>query len=91
MQKQKILKDSEGSEESLWLSVIGRALAYQCLNSAEIQEKNMGDRAAFLTALGLPRKNVAAMLDTTVESIGVQMTKRSKNKKKKAKNAKNKK
>ena len=90
-QKQKKPKVSEGNEDSRWLSVIGRALAYQCLNSAEIKDKRMGEKAAFLTALGLPRKDVAAMLGTSVESIGVQLTKRRKNKGKRAKNAKSKK
>jgi len=85
-------KTSKAAEDSVWLSVVGRALAYQCLNSSEIKDKTLGERAGFLTALGLPREDVAAMLNTTVESVRVQLSKKKKKKKhKRSKDAKGKK
>lgn len=55
--------------EELWLSIIGRSLALLCLKNAELPDDSLGAKARFLESLGLPRKDVAAMLNTTPASI----------------------
>jgi len=68
------------TDDGIWLSVIGRALAFQCLESSGLRTKPMGEQVKFLTALGLPRKDVAAMLDTSEESVRVQLSQKKKSK-----------
>ncbi len=62
---------TEENQESSWLSVIGRCLAYLCYKKADLDDKNLTDRAAFLCSLGLSRADCAAMLGTTKETIRV--------------------
>ena len=57
------------SPHQVWLPVIGRSLAYLCMNSANLGDKRLVEKAKFLEALGLDRRHVAAMLDTTPASI----------------------
>ena len=52
-----------------WLPVIGRSLAFLCVHAGDLKEESLGERAALLEALGVGRKEVAAMLGTTYASI----------------------
>jgi hypothetical protein len=49
--------------------LIGKALAYLCLQVGDLKNKNLADKAAFLESLGLDRKEAAGMLGTTAASI----------------------
>ena len=62
------MTDQEGTYQR-WIPVVGRSLAYLCLHAGELKEKNLGEKAAFLEALGIERGEVAAMLGTTYASI----------------------
>jgi hypothetical protein len=59
------------SEDATWLGVIGRSLAYLALHRAELGNSDKGEQALFLEGLGLPREDVAAMLNTSADSIAV--------------------
>jgi len=63
--------EDRNSEEADWLSVIARSLAFICLDKANLREKPVGEQAEFLQNLGLPRKDAANMLNTTVNSLQV--------------------
>jgi hypothetical protein len=82
------------ANQDRWLSVIGRSLAYICLNSEGATEKNIQQKAQFLESLGLSRADAAAMLGTTPASI-TELHRRARNTKgkrgKAANGAKNKK
>ena len=69
-------------DDSEWMPVIGKALAYLCLTGAEMRDEPMLTQARFLEGLGLPRRDVAQMLGTTVDSLGAQ----ERNQKKRRKN-----
>lgn len=56
-------------EAADWPSVVGRALAFLCLSQADLRDKKLSEQAQFLEALGLPRKEAAALLGTTAASI----------------------
>ena len=56
-------------QQSEWLAVIARALAFLCLGQADLQKKNKSEQAQFLEGLGLSRRDVAEMLGTTPASI----------------------
>ena len=58
-------------EQVTWLAVVGRSLAYLALHRAELGNSEKGEQALFLEGLGLPREDVAAMLNTSVDSIAV--------------------
>jgi hypothetical protein len=60
------------TDEGSWLPVIGRSLALLCLTATDTREEPMLVQAKFLEGLGLPRRDVAAMLGTTVDSLGAQ-------------------
>lgn len=78
------------ADETPWLAIIGRSLAYLALHRQELGNAGVGEKAAFLEALGLPRADVAAMLGTSVESVGVLLRRKKKNRggrREKAKNA----
>lgn len=55
--------------EKVWLPVIGRALAYQCMRNADLGSKTIGEKAQFLQGLGLEAGDAAAMLGTTAASV----------------------
>lgn len=59
-------------DDTEWMPVIGRSLAYLCLTAAEMRDEPMLGQAHFLEALGLSRREVAQMLGTSVDSIGAQ-------------------
>jgi hypothetical protein len=58
-----------------WLRVIGRSLAFLCLAQADMRDKGVGEQATFLHALGLERADIAQILNTTEESVRVQLHK----------------
>jgi hypothetical protein len=55
-----------------WMPVIAKSLAHLCLTRAEMRDESMLTQARFLEGLGLPRREVAQMLGTTVDSLGAQ-------------------
>lgn len=58
-----------------WIPVIGRSLAYLCMHAGEFKGKNLADKATFLQALGIERREVAGMLGTTYGSITETLSK----------------
>ena len=64
-----------------WIPVIARSLAYLCIQAGELKDKSLGDKAAFLEAAGIERKDVAAMLGTTYGSISETLSKAKRSKK----------
>jgi hypothetical protein len=67
-------------EEQTWLPVIAKSLAIMALHKNELGNSQMGEKAAFLESLGIPRPDVAEMLGSTAESLSV-MAARAKKKK----------
>jgi hypothetical protein len=61
-----------------WNPFIGRALAYLCLHFADLGKKSILDQADFLMALGLPRRDAAAVLGSSDESLRVLANQRAK-------------
>lgn len=53
----------------LWLPIIGRALANIVVRSSDVRDRSMAEKAQVLERLGLPRKETAALLDTSEGSI----------------------
>jgi hypothetical protein len=72
-----------------WLPIIGRTLAGQYLHTALPANATIAEKARTLEALGLDRKDIAAMLNTTTASI-TELLRLAKIKKGKKKNAKKK-
>ena len=64
-----------------WVPVIARSLAYLCIQVGELKEKSLADKAAFLEAAGIGRKDVAAMLGTTYGSVTETLSKAKRNRK----------
>jgi CRP-like cAMP-binding protein len=73
-----------------WIPVIARSLAYLCVQVGELKDKGLTERAAFLEAAGVDRKDVAAMLGTTYGSISEMLSKAKRGKKGGKKNGKRK-
>ena len=67
-------------EDSPWLAVIGRSLAYLALHRQELGNAGVTEKAEFLEALGMPRNEVATILRTSEKSIS-ELLRRQKNKK----------
>jgi hypothetical protein len=63
--------EDRNDEKTDWPSVIARSLAFICLDKANLRDKPVGEQAEFLQNLGLPRKDAANMLNTTVNSLQV--------------------
>ena len=59
-----------------WTEVIAKTLAYLVVNSAGQKDKKVTEKATFLMGLGLPRKDAAAVLGSTDESLRVNLGKR---------------
>jgi hypothetical protein len=68
-----------------WLPVIGRSLAYLCLDIARQREpdrfKEVLDKVEFLEGLGLPQADAAEAAGSTAESVRVARYNKSKAKK----------
>jgi len=65
---------AQADDDSQWLAVIGRALAFLCLSAADLRDKGFADQGALLEALGVPRRDAARMLGTSEESLRVMVT-----------------
>ena len=52
-----------------WQAVIGRALAFICLAQADIRDKGLAEQTQFLEGLGLSRKEAAALLGSSADSL----------------------
>lgn len=65
----------------LWLAVIGRSLAFLCLELGKSNDKTLAEKAMLLEALGLARAESAAMLGTTYASITETLSKLKRTKK----------
>lgn len=63
------------------LAAIAKALAYLCVNSPEMRKQSLGEKAKFLRSLGFPDKDVAALLNTSENSIRVLISLSKKSKK----------
>jgi hypothetical protein len=60
-------------EDTQWLAVIGRSLAFLALHAAELRGKEMGDQAVLLSTLGLNNDEIAKLVGSTAESIRVTL------------------
>jgi hypothetical protein len=67
--------DSTKDEDGTWLPVIGRSLAYLCLNRAQQAKpddfSNVLDKVKFLTNLGLPVADAAHIAGSNPASVRV--------------------
>jgi hypothetical protein len=64
-----------------WVPVIARSLAYLCVQVGELKDKSLAEKAAFLEAAGIERKEVAALLGTTYGSVTETLSKAKRTKK----------
>lgn len=60
-------------EDTQWLAVIGRSLAFLALHAAELRGKEMGDQAVLLNTLGLNNDEIAKLVGSTAESVRVTL------------------
>jgi hypothetical protein len=78
------MADEEPKEYATWLPVIGRSLAYLCLDTAKRRDpdkyKEVLDKVKFLEGLGLPAKDAAEASGSTAESVRVSKYNKSKGK-----------
>jgi SOS response regulatory protein OraA/RecX len=72
-------------EENPWLEVIGRALAYQCLNNDQAKNGSVLQQAQFLERLGVPPEARAAIIGSSEASLK-ELARQQKNKKRGSKN-----
>jgi hypothetical protein len=68
------------AEETNWLSVIGRALAFVCLSQGDLRDKSLAAQGEFLEALGMSRREAAWMLGTTEETLRTNINRARKSK-----------
>ena len=71
-----------------WLAVIGRALAQISMHLAQVSDKTISERAAFLSNLGLERNEIAVMVGSSTASISELLRQRSKKEEANAKSKK---
>ncbi len=64
-------KTSRDTTEDYWQEIIGRSLAYLCLQSSDARDKGLHEKAEFLEQLGLTRSDCAELLGTTTDSLKV--------------------
>lgn len=67
------------------LSTIAKTLAYLCMTSTDMKNQSVRDKAKFLRSLGFADKDVAALLNTSENSIRVLISLGKKSKQKKSK------
>ncbi len=81
-----------GRSEAMWLSVIGRTLAYLCMKEVERLKRFDGvlERVDFLESLGLPTADAAKAVGSSKASVD-ELRRLQRNRKKDGKNAKTKK
>jgi len=68
------LSNHEASYQQ-WIPVVARSLAYLCIQVGELKDKSLAEKAMFLEAAGIERKDVAAMLGTTYGSVSETLSK----------------
>lgn len=73
--------DDQKQTYEQWIPVIARSLAYLCIQVGELKDKSLADKATFLEAAGIERKDVAAMLGTTYGSVSETLSKAKRTKK----------
>jgi hypothetical protein len=56
-------------EDSGWVGVIGRSLAFLCLIEADLRDKDLATQGHFLESLGISRNDAAALLNTSYASL----------------------
>ena len=64
-----------------WLMVIGKALAYLCVQEASKTDKHLPDipsRVKFLEGIGLSTQDAAQLLGTTANSVRTNMRQKGK-------------
>ena len=61
----------DAQDDSGWLAVIGRSLAFLCLHSADMADEDLATKSNFLTSIGLPLRDAAVMLNTSQDSLRV--------------------
>jgi len=59
-----------------WTEVIAKALTYLVVSSPGLKDKKVTEKAAFLMGLGLARKDAAAVLGSTDDSLRVNLPKK---------------
>ena len=66
--------------EQLWLQVIGRALAYLCVQQASKEDpvrfKELLPKVEFLQSIGLSQSDAAELLGSTKNSVQVLMSRK---------------
>jgi hypothetical protein len=62
---------NDGETDNKYLQTIAKALAYLCIASTDLKDSSIGDKAQFLRRLGFPDRDVAALLNTSENSIRV--------------------
>ena len=67
------------------LATIAKALAYLCITSTDMKDQTVRSKAQFLRSLGFADKDVAAVLNTSENSIRVLISRSKKSKQKKSK------
>jgi len=58
-------------QQTDWMAVIGRSLAFHCLSEADLRDKDLASQADLLQALGLSRADAAKLLGTSADSLRV--------------------
>jgi hypothetical protein len=67
-------------ETNAWLAVVGRSLAFLCLAQADLRDKDLATQGRFLEALGMSRREAAALLGTSYESLTVMLSRNTRKK-----------
>jgi len=67
--------DDQGTD---WDAVIGRSLAYLCLHHSGMKSEKLLEQADFLARVGVNRKDTAAILGTSDDSLRVLGSQRAK-------------
>ena len=74
------MSDHEGTYQQ-WVPVIARSLAYLCIQVGELKDKPLAEKASFLEAAGIERREVASLLGTTYGSVSETLSKAKRSKK----------
>jgi hypothetical protein len=65
-------------QEEKWLGVVAKSLAFLAMHRAELGNSDLIAKAEFLEGLGIPRADVALMLGTSANSLGVMFRRKKK-------------
>ena len=66
-----MVQPQNADQQSDWVAVIGRSLAFLCLSEADLRDKDLAQQADLLQALGLSRADAARVLGTSADSLRV--------------------